>query len=213
MNERVGGALNFAGQPHDRMRLTPFLLSVLLVQATTLAQGTQARHALLLRGDLLQHTIALPGLTRTFTPLAPGLRVGLVRQGRSSKRTEWRQQGLLGWYRQPQLHDAFMLSGEIAFRLKLGRAFLGLSGGPGYMLQLPYAPVYEYRDGVYARSTQLMHRFTLQLAAEAGVRFGRRCEGHLRYEALFEYPYGLNGTPVLPHRMLSLGIAFNLTEH
>lgn len=162
---------------------------------------------------MLQHSVALPGFTRSFTPLAPGLRVGLVRQGRSSTRTEWRQQGFVGWYRHPRLHDAFILSGEVAFRLKLGRAFLGLSGGPGYMLQLPYAPVYRYQDGVYVRSTQLMHRFTLQLAAEAGVRFGQRCEGHLRYEQLFEYPYGLNGTPVLPHRMLSLGLAINITQH
>jgi hypothetical protein len=161
----------------------------------------------------LQHSVALPGIARSFTPLAPGFRAGIVRQGRSSKRTEWRQQGFVGAYRHPQLHDAFLLSGEVSFRLKLGKAFLGLSGGPGYMLQLPYAPLYEYRDGGYVRSTQLMHRFTLQVAAEAGVRFGQRCEGHLRFEELIEFPYGLNASPVLPHRMLSLGIAYKITKH
>lgn len=185
----------------------------MLAYASATAQGTTPRHALLLRGDVLQHSVAQPGFTRSFTPLAPGLRVGLVRQGRSSKRTEWRQQGLLGWYTHPQLHDAFMLSGEVAFRLKLGRAFLGLSGGPGYMLQLPYAPTYRYQDGQYVRSARLMHRFTMQLAAEAGCRIGTRYEVHLRLEELFEFPYGLNASPVLPHRFLTLGLTYNLTKH
>jgi hypothetical protein len=195
------------------MRSYTSILLLLLLHLHSTAQESKSSGTLALRADLLQHSVALPGLARSFTPFAPGFRAGIVRQGRSSKRTEWRQQGFAGWYRHPQLHDAFLLSGEIAFRLKLGKAFLGLSGGPGYMLQLPYAPVYAYRDGGYVRSAQLMHRFTLQLAAEAGFRFSQRCEGHLRLEELVEFPYGLNATPVLPHRILSLGIAFNITKH
>lgn len=195
------------------MRHLAFILFFSLLQFHGLAQDMPDPARLALRADLMQHAVAWPGLNRSFTPVAPGVRLGIVRQGRSSKRTEWRQQAFLGGYRHPSLHDAFLLSGEVAFRLKLGKAFLGLSGGPGYMLQLPYAPVYRYRDGVYMRSTQLMHRFTLQLAAEAGFRFGQRCEGHLRFEELFEYPYGLNAAPVLPHRVLSIGIAYTINKH
>jgi hypothetical protein len=210
--ERCQAGDEFRGLETITMRIRSILLLLLLAHSISRAQELETKRSLSLRTDLLQHTVALPGLTRSFTPFSPGLRLGAVRQGRSSKYTEWRQQGFLGWYRHARLHDAFLLSGEIAFRVKLGRVFLGISGGPGYMLQLPYAPVYEYRDGVYVRSTQLMHRFTLQLAAEAGVRFGRRCEGHLRFEQLFEFPYGLNASPVLPHRLLSLGIAYKITK-
>jgi hypothetical protein len=195
------------------MRSQIAILLLLVLQLHSNAQETTPTGNLSLRADLLQHSVALPGIARSFTPFAPGFRAGIVRQGRSTKLTEWRQQGFAGWYRHPQLHDAFLLSGELAFRLKLGKAFLGLSGGPGYMLQLPYSPLYEYRDIGYVRSTQLMHRFTFQLAAEAGVRFGRRCEGHLRFEELFEFPYGLNASPVLPHRMLSLGIAYKINKN
>jgi hypothetical protein len=169
------------------MRHLTSILFISLLQFHGLAQDLSGPGKLALRADLMQHAVALPGLKRPFTPVAPGVRLGIVRHGRSSKRTEWRQQAFLGGYRHPSMHDAFLLSGEVAFRLKLGKAFLGLSGGPGYMLQRPYAPVYRYRNGVYVRSTQLMHRFTLQLAAEAGFRIGQRCEGHLRFEELFEY--------------------------
>lgn len=195
------------------MRTLTKILLLSLVPMKSIAQGTDPAHPLSLRADLLHHSIALPGLARSFTPFAPGMRIGAVRQGRSSARTEWRQQGFLGWYRHPRLHDAFLLSGELAFRLKLGRVFLGLSGGPGYMLQLPYAPVYEYQNGRYERSAQLLHRATLQLAAETGVRITNGWEVHLRFEELFEFPYGLNAAPVLPHRMLSIGCTMNITHN
>lgn len=195
------------------MRLLPIILVLLLLQLRSTAQETTPPRTVSLRADLLQHSVALPGLTRSFTPFAPGVRLGIVRHGRSSKRTEWRQQGFAGWYRHPQLHDAFMVSGEVAFRLKLGKAFLGLSGGPGYMLQLPYAPVYEYRNGSYERSTQLLHRATVQLAAEAGMRFAQKWEVLLRFEEMIEFPYGLNNSPVLPHRFLSLGIEMDLPNN
>lgn len=195
------------------MRIHSILLLLLLSPTIGRAQEPEAKRSLSVRTDLLQHTVALPGLARSFTPFAPGLRFGVVRHGRSAKHTEWRQQALLGWYRHPRLHDAFLLSGEIAFRLKAGRFFLGLSTGPGYAMQLPYAPVYAYRDGRYERSAQVLHRVTAQLAAEAGVRFARNWEAHLRFEELFEFPYGLNSTPVLPHRMLSIGCAVNLSQN
>jgi len=194
------------------MHILFILLLLLLTPMIGRAQKPNESRPISVRADLLQHSVALPGIARSFSPIAPGLRLGAVRQGRSSKYTEWRQQVFLGWYRHPRLHDAFLLSGEIAFRVKLGRVFLGLSGGPGYMLQLPYAPVYEYRDGRYERSAQLLHRATVQLAAEAGFRIAGRWEAHLRVEELFEFPYGLNGTPLLPHRMLSLGCTMNITH-
>lgn len=195
------------------MKQATIILLFLLLRPTAFAQGTAAPRTFALRADVLQHGVALPGLKRSFTPIAPGFRLGVVRHGRSSKRTAWRQQAFVGWYRHPELHDAFLISGELAFRLKLGKFFLGLSGGPGYMLQMPYSPVYTWRNDGYVRSGQVLHRATLHLAAEVGYRLTSRLEAHGRFEELFEYPYGLNATPVLPHRMLSVGIALNLTNH
>ncbi len=189
------------------------LLLILFLCTPTYAQKAPQSGTFGFRADLLQHSVAMPGLKRAFTPFAPGLRLGVVRHGRTGRVSEWRQQALVGFYRHPRLQDAFMLGAEVAYRAKLGPAFLGFSGGPGYMLQLPHAPVYRYQDGRYVRALQALHRITVQLAAEVGWRFANGWEAHLRFEEMFEYPYGLNGSPVLPHRLLAAGLHLPLTTN
>lgn len=163
-----------------------------------------------LRADLIQHSIALPGFGGSWKPPATGLRLGIDRSGRQGAIGTWRQRVFIGGYHHPHLHDAFLISGEVAYRFNLKYVCLGLAAGPGYMLQLPHTPVYRYRNGEYERTGQLVHRATVQIAAEVGWCHPKGIELLLRSEGMAEYPYRLKAATVLPHRLTSIAVAIPL---
>ena len=188
--------------------ITLFLPAALTLSAQQPAE-TQPKPAL--HAAVFSESIGLPGFSHAFIPKQAGLRLGMEWYYRNTPRKQVVQQVNLSGYQHPGYHNALVLNTAISYRPYLGAVFFDLGGGLGYMLVHSRLPLFENTGpGQFSPTGSVQHKASIHLSAGLGYRFRTRLSVFTAYEVLAEVPFGFAGSPVLPHRLICLGMRMSL---
>jgi hypothetical protein len=138
---------------------------------------------------------------------APALQVGLAR-GRPGG--VWATADVISWVR-PSLLSAVVVPVGLAWRPGRGqvRGDLGVHAGPALTVSGP--PTWRSDDaGGWEPASRLRAAGWLGVTVGGSVRIDDRTAVFLRGEQAFQLSWGVAGVPLLPHRMLFVGIQRNL---
>ena len=160
-----------------------------------------------LHAGIFSESIGLPGFGNAFVPQQTGFRIGGERYYRNTPKKQLAQQFNLSGYQHPGYHNALVLNTGFAYRPFFGRAFIDLGAGLGYMLAHSRLPLFDNTGaGQFVERGSIRHKVSVHLNAGLGYRLGERYSLFAQYEVMAELPFGYGGNPVLPHRLIGVGV-------
>lgn len=185
------------------------LITLILPAALALSaqQPAETQPRLAVHAAVFSESIGLPGFRHAFIPKQTGLRLGMEWYYRNTPQKQVVQKVNLSGYQHPGYHNALVLNTEITYRPYLGSFFFDLGGGLGYMLVHSRLPRFvNTGPGQFEPAGSVQHKASIHLSAGLGYRFNKGHSLFATYEALVEVPFGYAGNPVLPHRLICLGM-------
>lgn len=159
----------------------------------------------------INESIAFP--FSSYSEFHPGFELGYSIRSNEKEHSIRQLNVYAGWFLHQYVENGFFLRGEYSYKLKLGEAFTaGIYGGAGYLHTFYPGTLYQIDE--FTGEINSVRQFGRpRVMISAGLQLSYRSkagiEPFLKQEFAVESPFA-NGTPVMPHSFLKLGMNINL---